>query len=54
MKEGIVHVVCQSSVIAIITDWCTRVKLCVTFFFTLGPWETKERSYIVTVTLQNG
>lgn len=55
MKAGMttVHAVCQSSVIAIISDWCTGVKLCVKFF-TLGPWETKERTYIVTVTLENG
>lgn len=56
MKAGMttVHAVCQSSVIAVITDWYAGVKLCVIFFFTLGPWETREPSYIVTVTLQNG
>lgn len=55
MKAGMttLHAVCQSSVIAIITDWCAGVKLCVRFF-TPGPWETREQSYIVTVTLQNG
>ncbi len=55
MKAGMttVHAVCQSSVIAIITDWYAGVKLYENIFY-FGPLETRELSYIVTVTLQNG